>query len=116
MSKTLGITALVLALVGILVPLVTIYLVWLTVLMAGLAGLLGNRSLPLPSLVVCLVNLLFLSPLTLAALKGESLQGGSALLRTTQVLFVLGFIGAAAAFRSRKTERSAEARESAREP
>ena len=108
MARTLGLTAIVLALVGILVPLVTIYVVWVTVVIAGVAGYLGNRVLPLPSLAVCLLNLFLLSPLTLAALKGESLQGGSALLRTTQVLFVLGFVGAAYPFLKRRKDGSAE--------
>lgn len=93
MAKGLGIAALVVALLGIGVPVVTIYVVWLALLLAAIAGILGDRAFPVAATLTCLINLLFLSPLTWAALWGEQLQGGSTLGTTTIVLFIAPVVG-----------------------
>lgn len=88
MAKGFGIAALVVALLGIAVPVVTIYVVWLSLVLAALAGFFGDKAFPIAAALACLINLVFLSPLTWAVLAGENLQGGSGLRVTTIILFI----------------------------
>jgi hypothetical protein len=93
MEKGLGIAALVVAILGIFVPVVTIYVVWLALILAALAGFLGDKAFPIASLLVCLINILFLSPMTWAALASERIGGGYGLLVTTIILFIAPIAG-----------------------
>lgn len=63
MAKGLGVASLVVAILGIFVPVVTIYVVWLALILAALAGFLGDKVFPIASLLACLINVIFLSPL-----------------------------------------------------
>ena len=93
MAKGFGVAALVVGILGIFVPVVTIYVIWLALGLATIAGISGDKVFPIATVGACLINILFLSPLTLVALKGESLGGGSFLLITTIILFIAPIIG-----------------------
>ena len=93
MSKGLGIAALVIALLGVIVPLVTVWVIWLALALAAFAAFGGDKSFPIAAVLVCLVNILFLSPLTLMMLKGESMQGGSLYMILTIVAFIAPIVG-----------------------
>ena len=74
MSKGLGITALVLAIVGFFVPAITVYWVWLTMLVIAASLFTGSegRTLAVAAWCVSLVNLLILSPLFWVLVSEES--------------------------------------------
>jgi hypothetical protein len=93
MAKGLGIAALVISILSIFVPVVTLYVVWLALALAAVAGFLGDRVFPIASLVICLVNIVFLSPLTWAALAGESMSGGFFLKIGTIIMFIAPIVG-----------------------
>lgn len=88
MGKGFGIGALVLGILSIFVPIVSLYVVWLALALATVAGLLSDKVFSLATIVITLVNVLFLSPATWMALKGEQMSGGSGLMATTIVLFI----------------------------
>jgi len=88
MAKGLGIAALVVAVLGILVPVVTIYVVWLSLVLAAIAGLLGDTTFPIAATIASLVNIVFLSPMTWALFAGENIGGESFFMVTTVVLFI----------------------------
>ncbi len=62
MHKGLGIAALVIAVIGMGVPVITIYIVWLALVLAALSAFLGNKAFPLAATLVCLINAFLLSP------------------------------------------------------
>lgn len=107
MSKGLAITALVLAIVGFFVPAITVYWVWLTIVIASVSIISGDegKGLSIAAWIVSIINLLFLSPLFWAAVKGESLGGGSVLVTITFVIFLLPIV--AMVMRSRTNKASA---------
>jgi hypothetical protein len=86
MNKGLGLGAMVLAILAILVPVVTIYVVWLALILATIAVLMGDRVYFIVTVLISIVNLVFLSPMTLALLKGENLNGESSFLYGTIAL------------------------------
>jgi hypothetical protein len=89
MGKGLGVAALVVSILAIFVPIVTIYVIWLSLVLAAVAGLLGDKTFPIAATLANLVNILFMSPVTLMALTGENLDGGSTpLMTTTTTLFI----------------------------
>jgi len=88
MAKGFGVAALVVGILSIYVPLVTIYVIWLALVLATVAGLLGDKVFPLATFATCLINILFLSPVTLAGLAAEREAGGSAHLVITIILFI----------------------------
>ncbi|MBU4185841.1 MAG: hypothetical protein KKI12_06225 [Proteobacteria bacterium] len=88
MAKGLGIAALVVAIIGIFVPVVTIYVIWLSLILAAIAGLLGDKVFPIASFFANLVNIVFLSPMTWAVLAGENVGGGSFFAISTFILFI----------------------------
>jgi len=88
MRKLIGSAAFGTALMGVFMPLVTIYMVWLALTLAAVAGLLGGRLLPVLTLLVCFANLFFFSPVS-TALLGSGVYS----LITTAVLFLIA-IGA----------------------
>lgn len=104
MAKGFGIAALVVALLGIAVPIVTIFVIWLALVLAALAGFLGDKAFPIATVLTCLINLVFFSPLTWAALFGESLQGGSTLKVTTIILFITPLVALVIGAITRKPE------------
>ena len=87
MAKGLGISALGVAILGIFVPFVTIYIVWLSLALAAIAGFLGDKAFPIAATLANLVNIVFLSPMTWAVLAGENIGGGSFVMVTTVILF-----------------------------
>jgi hypothetical protein len=50
MGKGFGISALVVGLLAIFVPLVTIYVIWLSLALASIAGFFGDRVFPIVSI------------------------------------------------------------------
>jgi hypothetical protein len=60
--KGLGIAALTIAVFGMGIPGITIYLVWLALILAALSAFLGNKVFPPGCHVVCLINAFFLAP------------------------------------------------------
>jgi hypothetical protein len=89
MGTGFGVASLVVAILGYSVPIVTIYFVWLSLVLATLAGLCGNKVFPLATFFACLINLLIFSPVTWTALLGERMSGQSTLFTITVVLFVV---------------------------
>lgn len=79
MQKGFGIAALVFSILAVFVPVVTVYVVLLAMILAAVAGFFGDRTFTIASVAISVVNIVFLSPVTWAALAGESLQGGSVL-------------------------------------
>lgn len=93
MGKGLGIAALVLGILSIFVPIVSLYVVWLALVLAIGSALGGDKTFAVATVVITLVNVLFLSPATWLALAGEKMSGGSGLKMITVILF-LAAIGA----------------------
>jgi hypothetical protein len=87
-SKGFGLASLMVSIIGIIVPVVTIYVVWLALALASTAAFFGNKKYTISSFFTCLINVLFLSPLTLALLYGESTGGKGIFLITTIILFI----------------------------
>ena len=100
MGKGLGIAALVIGIISILVPVITLYVVWLALILAAVAGYGGEKTYSVATIAICLVNLLFLSPSTWLALTGENIAGGSFLLIGTIIMFIAPI--AALVLRSKK--------------
>ena len=57
--KALGISALVVAILGIFVPVVTIYVVWFSLALAATGAFMGDKVFPIVALVANLINLVF---------------------------------------------------------
>ena len=68
MNKGFGIAALVFAILSIFIPAVSIYVVWLALVLATLAALTGDKVFSFSTFLICLVNVIFLSPLTMLVL------------------------------------------------
>ncbi len=90
MHKGLGIAALVIAVIGMGIPVITIYIVWLALVLATLSAFLGNKAFPLAATLVCLVNALFLSPSVWILLTVEPKMFLKA---TTTILFIAPIAG-----------------------
>ena len=88
--KGLGIAALVIAVIGMGVPVITIYIVWLALVLATLSAFLGNKAFPLAATLVCLINTLFLAPSIWILFMVEPRQ---VLKATTIVLFIASIAG-----------------------
>ena len=82
-----------LAILAIFIPLVTIWVIWFALALAAFAAFSGDKSFPIAVILICFVNLLFFSPLTLMVLKGESLQGGFAYKIITFIAFIAPIVG-----------------------
>lgn len=93
MEKGLGITALIVAVIAIFVPVVSIYVVWIALVLAAVAGFLGDKICAVAAIATSLVNVMLLSPMTLAAFSGERLAGKSFLLTGTVILFIASVAG-----------------------
>lgn len=93
MAKGLGIAALVVSILAIFVPIVTVYVIWLALILAAVSGFMGDKAFPIASLLVCLLNLVFWSPATWIAFHGEHIQGGSFFRITTIILFIAPIAG-----------------------
>jgi len=88
MNKGLGIAALVIGVFSIIVPGVSLFVVWVALILATVAALSGDKTYSIATFVICLVNVLFLSPATMMAFAGERLSGGSSLKILTIILFL----------------------------
>lgn len=88
MAKGLGIAALVLSILAIFVPVITIFVVWLAMILAAVGGFFGERAFAIASVLVSLVNLILLSPMTWAAFAGENAGGGAFFQTVTVILFI----------------------------
>lgn len=93
MSKGLGIAALVIAILAIIVPLVSLYVVWLALVLATFALVTGDTTFSIASFVICLVNVLFLSPATWMVFAGEEMVHRSGLKVFTILLFLAPITG-----------------------
>ena len=65
-KKILSMGSLAIAFIAIFTLIFTIYLIWVSVLLAGLAGLTGSLLISALAIFINIVNLLFLSPISLA--------------------------------------------------
>lgn len=88
MEKGLGIGAMVVAILAIFVPVVTIYVVWGALVLATLAALMGDKTFAIVTILISAMNLVFLSPMTWAAIAGENIGGGNMLFYVTIALFI----------------------------
>lgn len=88
MGKGFGIAALVFAIMSIFIPGVALYVAWLALMLAAVGAFAGNLGATTAAVVICLVNIVFLSPLTLAVLlNAPVLKYG------TVILFILPVVG-----------------------
>lgn len=107
MSMGLGIAALVIGILSIFVPVVSLYVVWLALILATLASATGDKTFSIATFVICLINVLFLSPATWMALAGEEMAGGFFLKAGTVILFIAPVAGLIfAIIRSKKKQSS----------
>ncbi len=83
MSKGIGIASLVFGILAIFVPVVSLYVVWLALGLAGVAAFAGDRTFSVATLLICLVNVIFLSPATILELEGVSF------LKTCTIVFFI---------------------------
>lgn len=60
--QEVGIAALAIAVISMGISGITIYFVWLALVLTALSAFLGNKAFPLAATLVCLINALFLSP------------------------------------------------------
>ena len=72
MGKGLGIAALVFTIFSIIVPAVALYVLWLGLALAVGAAFSGDKGLSIGAFAIGAVNIIFLSPLTLAAVSASS--------------------------------------------
>ncbi len=93
MGKGIGIAALVISILAIFIPIISIYVVWIALILAAISSFNGEKTYSIASLVICVVNVLLLSPATMLVFAGESLGGGSALKIITLILFLAPIAG-----------------------
>lgn len=99
MGLAMGIVGLVMAVIAIFTPLVALYVVWVGLIFTAIAAFAGDKLFSIISWCVSVLNLLLLSPITLAILVGGTLadktvRGPSIfLLVITVALFVLVIVG-----------------------
>jgi hypothetical protein len=94
MDKGFGIAALVIAVVAIFIPVVSLYVVYVALILAIIAAFSGDKIFSVATLAICLVNVMFLSPLTVIALIGSAAsRHASGLLIFTIIMFVLPIVG-----------------------
>ena len=88
MNKGLGVGAMVVAILAIFVPVVTVYVVWLALVLATLAALMKDMTYPIVTVLISGINLVFLSPMTWALMAGENQEGKSFFWYMTIVLMI----------------------------
>lgn len=62
MAKGMGIAALVLAIIGALMPVIGLIIGWIGLIAATMSAFLGGRGLPIATIVISAVAFLFLTP------------------------------------------------------
>ena len=99
MGMGMGIAALVLSIIAIFIPLVALYVIWVGLIFTAIAAFAGDKAFSIAAWCISLVNLLLLSPITLAILIGgpgsdNTIRGPSIfLVIVTVALFVLVIVG-----------------------
>lgn len=94
MDKGFGIAALVIAVIAIFIPVVSLYVVFVALILAIIAAFTGDKIFTVATLAICLVNIMFLSPLTVIVLIGSAVSRHvSGLLVLTIIMFVLPIVG-----------------------
>lgn len=88
MNRGLGIGAMVASILAIFVPVVGIYVVWLGLGLAVIAGLMGDKTYPIVTILISFINIIFLSPMTLILFKGENENGNTFFFYMTIVLII----------------------------
>jgi hypothetical protein len=87
-KKMLGMTSLTLAIMGVFTPILTIYVVWFSIIIAGFSGLVGSLLFSMVAILINLINLFFLSPISL------SLIGGNFFSMIVTLMIFIGSLGA----------------------
>ncbi len=64
MANGLGVAALVFSIIAIFLPVVSLYVVWMSLVFAASAAACGERPVTIVAVAICLANVLFLTPLT----------------------------------------------------
>ena len=64
-------SSLLLAMMAVFTPIITIYLIWSSIFMAGFAGLTGSLVFSAIAILVNVFNLVFFSPVSLALVGGN---------------------------------------------
>ena len=93
MPKILGIVAVALSLLSIFVPLFSLYLIWLALIVATIAGVFDGKTFTIATFAICLANILFLYPNTWAALLSNKMPDAFVLNVVTIILFVAPIAG-----------------------
>lgn len=78
MGKGLGIAALVIAICAIPIPIVGVFLAWLSLVIAAFAGFAGQVPLAVSVVAVSAVNIIFLSPTLWLGTIGANMNPGPA--------------------------------------
>lgn len=94
MNKGFGISAIFVALVAMVMPVVVnLFVIYLAMILAIVAALAGDRIFATVAPIISAVGLLLLSPLTLAYLTTDSNpQGGPLLMMITLVFLAAPFV------------------------
>ncbi len=71
MGLGFGIAALCVAIVALVAPIVGLFVTWFALILTAVAAFLGDKALSIPAYVICWVNILFLSTLTLQWMFGR---------------------------------------------
>lgn len=94
MAKGFGIAGLVLGILAIFVPVVSLFIIWLALVLVTLSAMFGDRIFSVATLTISIVNVLFLSPITIIALVGEQIgterTGGSSVLLVGSLIVFAG--------------------------
>jgi len=89
MEKGIGIAAIAIAIISCFIPVVTLFAVWLALLLAAIAAFLGDRVLSVATALICFANVVFMSPLTMIGLFGPD---GKPMLIISVVLLFAPFV------------------------
>lgn len=93
MAKGLAIAGLVISTLALVVPLISLYIVWISLLLLTGAAAAGEKQLSIGAYIICAVNVLLLSPNVLMAFGLEEMQGRVGLRLGTCVAFTLPLLG-----------------------
>ena len=74
MEKGFGIAAVAIAIISCFVPFVTLFAVWLALLLAAIAAFLGDRVFSVATSLICFANIAFMSPVTMVGLLAPNGQ------------------------------------------
>ena len=88
MARGLGILALLTGVLSIFIPVLSLYIVWLALIIATIASIFDDKTLTLATVVVCLANVILVTPNSWSALIGERMIDGLFQKTLTIIFFI----------------------------